>query len=258
MSKSKDEELSPLGVYEPGMNWNPVEKVILERRSIRLFKQKKPLPDSMIRRILEAGRFAPSAGNSQPWKFIVVKSPEIIAEMEQDAVRFAKRLMSLVDYSTSKKKRKYFKPFIKMIIKMKANELAPQPFGALQQIAAEKVPVFYHAPVLILILTDTRGVSHPLVDVGIAGQNMVLAAHSMGAGTCWLGMINLLTHPLNVRAARKWKKFFGIKYPYELNDIIAVGWPKGNFDGKVAREVQLVQWFEGGMKDKPRLERQGE
>ncbi|MDI6742872.1 MAG: hypothetical protein QMD11_09035, partial [Smithella sp.] len=46
---SAKETLSPLGKYVEGMPWNPVEKVILERRSIRAFK-KEPLPDSMIKR----------------------------------------------------------------------------------------------------------------------------------------------------------------------------------------------------------------
>ncbi|MDI6742521.1 MAG: nitroreductase family protein, partial [Smithella sp.] len=95
---SKDETLSPLGKYEEGMPWNPVEKVILERRSIRAFK-KEPLPDSMIKRILEAGRYAPSAGNMQPWKFIVVNSPEILAEMEKDAQKVVRFFMFLLDYT---------------------------------------------------------------------------------------------------------------------------------------------------------------
>ncbi|MFX0101519.1 MAG: nitroreductase family protein [Candidatus Hodarchaeota archaeon] len=254
---SKEEQLSPLGNYEEGMNWNPVEKVILERRSIRLFK-KEPLPDNMIRRILEAGRFAPSAGNCQPWKFVVVKSPEIIAEMEKDAVKFAKKLMTLLDFTRSRVKRFFTRLFSKMIIWFQANNLAPQPFGAIQQIAAEKVPVFYNAPVLILLLTDKRGVSKPELDIGVAGQNMVLTAHSMGAGACWIGMVNLIMHPLNMFTARKWKKFFGIKYPYELTDLIALGWPKKRFDGMVPREIQLVDWYEGGLGDPPRTERQGE
>ena len=38
-NKTDLDELSPLGVYEEGMNWNPVEKVIYERRSIRSFKK---------------------------------------------------------------------------------------------------------------------------------------------------------------------------------------------------------------------------
>jgi len=55
--------------------------------------QKETLPDNLIRRILESARFAPSTGNGQPWKFIVIKSPEIIAEMERDAARISKFFM---------------------------------------------------------------------------------------------------------------------------------------------------------------------
>lgn len=80
---SEAEEFAPLGVYHEGTNWNPVEKVIFERRSIRVFK-KEPLPRGVIRRILEAGRFAPSAGNSQPWPstklaYYLVGSPSPVA-----------------------------------------------------------------------------------------------------------------------------------------------------------------------------------
>lgn len=53
------------------------EKVILSRRSVRLYK-KEQVPEFMVKRILEAGRFAPSAGNFQPWKFIVLRDPEVI------------------------------------------------------------------------------------------------------------------------------------------------------------------------------------
>lgn len=250
---AKNEELSPLGTYEPGMNWNPVEKVILERRSIRVFK-KKPVPDNLIRRILESARFAPSAGNTQPWKFLVVNNPEIIAEMERDAVAFAQKLMKLLDYTDKKHRRR----LTKMVIKMKINELAPQPFGALQTIAAGDVPVFYNPPVMILMLMDKRGASNPKIDIGIVGQNMVLTAHSLGLGTCWIGMIKLLLHQLNGKSRRKWRKFFGVRFPYELSECICLGYPKGKYDGQVAREVQLVSWYEGGMKDKPRVERQGE
>ena len=80
------------------MEWTEVEKVILSRRSTRAFK-KDPIPDYMIRRILEAGRFAPSAGNSQPWRFGIVKSPEILEAMEKDAIKLSKRMMFVLDYT---------------------------------------------------------------------------------------------------------------------------------------------------------------
>jgi len=46
--------------------YTETEKVILRRRSVRLYK-KEQVPEFMVKRVLQAGRFAPSAGNSQPW-----------------------------------------------------------------------------------------------------------------------------------------------------------------------------------------------
>lgn len=52
-----------------------VFEAIRTRRSIRKFRP-KPIPDEKLEMILEAGRLAPSAGNRQPWRFVVVKDPE--------------------------------------------------------------------------------------------------------------------------------------------------------------------------------------
>ena len=53
-----------------------VMDAILKRRSIRDY-QDKPVEEQKLTRVLEAGRQAPSASNKQPWKFVVVKDPEI-------------------------------------------------------------------------------------------------------------------------------------------------------------------------------------
>jgi nitroreductase len=47
-------------------------KIIKQRRSIRKYRQ-KPLDDKLIMRIIEAGRWAPSGLNNQPWKFMLIK-----------------------------------------------------------------------------------------------------------------------------------------------------------------------------------------
>jgi nitroreductase len=52
-----------------------VLEAIRTRRSIRKFRP-KPIPNEKLKTILEAGRLAPSAGNRQPWFFVVVKDPE--------------------------------------------------------------------------------------------------------------------------------------------------------------------------------------
>jgi len=50
--------------------------VVQKRLSVRSYKP-DPVPDDVLNRVLEAGRLAPSAKNLQPWKFIIVKDPEV-------------------------------------------------------------------------------------------------------------------------------------------------------------------------------------
>lgn len=56
-------------------------EAIRTRRSIRKYED-KPIPDEMIREMLEAAMMAPSAGNAQPWQFIVVTDSELLKSMQ--------------------------------------------------------------------------------------------------------------------------------------------------------------------------------
>jgi nitroreductase len=59
-------------------------EVIKKRRSERHFKP-DPVPDETVMRIMECGLRAPSAGNMQPWQFIIVKNPELKADLAEAA-----------------------------------------------------------------------------------------------------------------------------------------------------------------------------
>src|SRR3972149_101845 len=61
-----------------------VKEAIERRRSIRKFKP-DPIPDEFIDQILEAGRLAPSASNRQPWRFQVIKDPELRRKLAEEA-----------------------------------------------------------------------------------------------------------------------------------------------------------------------------
>jgi nitroreductase len=217
-----------------------VEKVILERRSVRRYKDQQ-VPEKLVRRILEAGRFAPSAGNSQPWRFIVVRDKEMLEDMEKYVRRRCRFFSLLLNWQNS--------PLGKLAwinsqvyIRLMPNELHPIPFGAMQLIAEGKLGLFHGAPTVILILMDKRGVSKPQVDIGICGQNMVLAAHSLGLGTCWVGFVEMF------KFGFKWKRKLGIRWPYRLIEAIALGYPVGEPDGMVERELHEIDWWENGAK----------
>ena len=55
-------------------------EVIRTRRSVRSFK-KEPIPEDVLKRVLEAARVAPSGGNRQPWRFILVKDETLRQKM---------------------------------------------------------------------------------------------------------------------------------------------------------------------------------
>jgi nitroreductase len=142
---------------------NEVIKAIHTRRSVREFLDKLPT-EREIREILEAGIWAPSGLNNQPWRFIVVKEPG------------KKDLMSkLTHYSRTVKS----------------------------------------APALIAVFMDQEASYDRTKDcmgIGASNQNILLAAHSLGLGTVWLGEI--LVKKL-LKAPEKW----------ELMAVIALGYP---------------------------------
>jgi nitroreductase len=93
---------------------------------------------------------------------------------------------------------------------------------------------------VILILKDKRGVSNPDLDAGICGQNMVLAAHSLGLGTCY---VSLPMDPLSRFLMAGFRKRLGIASPFEAVTSIAIGYAKGKIDSPVKRDTPRVKWI---------------
>ena len=213
--------------------WTETELVILRRRSVRLF-QKKQVPENLVRRILEAGRYAPSTGNNQHWRFSVVRDPKMLDEMEKNMAFLLGAIGDALNYW----KRPYLKPLIKYMQYKYPHDIHPTPHGVLKNISKKDFKVFWGAPTVILCFKDVRGIGDPGMDLGIAGQNMVIAAHSMGLGTCWVGLTKALA------VFPKWKKLFDLKYPYSLEQAICVGYPVGEADGFVPRDTHAIDWFD--------------
>ena len=214
------------------------EEVILRRRSVRLYRNQQ-VPEFMIRRILEAGRFAPSAGNGQPWKFVVLRDAEMIAGLTATVVSLCRVFCGLIDYTVPGKW--WRRPLAKLFIRLQPADLHPVPFMALAEIADGRLGLYHGAPTVILIFKNVRGISNVDLDCGIAGQNMALAAHSMGLGTCWVSFTKLA-----FTYSRKWKSALGIGHPYKFVSSLAVGWPQGAPDGMVPRPTHAVDWYENG------------
>lgn len=228
-----------------GAEWNAVERVILQRRSIRKYK-KAQVPAHLIRRMLEMGRYAPSQGNCQPWKFVVVRDAEMIQGMEDFCVGECKKLSASLDYANmpaGSVKRSVTRAKAKLFNRLQPNMMHPVPVTAITAIAQGRFAVFHRAPTIILLLMDKRGIGVPAIDIGICGTNIVLAAQSLGLGTCWIGFSKFLNQ------SRQWCEKFGVEEPYEISEAITVGYPVGDPTRMIARETHEIAWFDGGKKE---------
>ena len=214
-------------------DWTNTEKVILARRSVRVYK-KKQVPEQLVRRILECGRFAPSAGNCQPWRFAVIRDRKMLEEMENDIAN----ALTIVSKAIDVENHPWKKFHTRILQQLRPNQLHPIPMAMSAAMADGTFSALFKAPTLILLFKDKRGISNPDLDLGICGQNMIIAAHSMGLGTCWLGVVTALAY------YPKWKRLFNIRHPWVLELGICIGYPSGEPNGFVHRDTQYTDWFD--------------
>ncbi len=229
--------LEPKNAENKKDEWNLIEKTILERRSVRNFKT-DPVPEPIIKRVLEAGRFAPSGGNCQPWKFIVVTDKALINEMNDAIFGILSMMDSMYKNDT----------MVQTLIPVYAADPRPGTFdprvitGGVGSIAARNAPVFLDAPVVILVACDDRAIGGPQIQAGICGQNMNLAAKSLGLGCCWVGFSQV------IEMAPAVKEKLGLADPWKINTALVLGYPKFKQEGMVPREFRPVRWFRDGAK----------
>ncbi|MBU2548978.1 MAG: nitroreductase family protein [Proteobacteria bacterium] len=213
--------------------WTSVEKCIIERRSVRNFKD-EPVPESMIRRVLEAGRFAPSAGNHQPWRFIVVTDLGFIQELEEACYGLL-NMMHMAYQNDA---------MVMGIVQMLGSPVPaglfdPRVQGGIGRVAAKELPIFLKAPVAIFLAANDR-LAGPDLQAGICGQNMNLAAQSLGLGFCWSGF------GATVEMIPDLKARLGVEAPWRIVMSMLLGYPEFRQAGIVPRQQRPVTWFRPG------------
>ena len=178
--------------------------IIKARRSIRSYEE-KPVPGEAISRMLEAARWAPSALNHQPLRYIVVTDRNVIDSLSKKTIACAGKVTRWL-------------PLLRLFVKtLRDKKLAEK----IRERAASTSgdPIFYHAPLLILILADKK-MFHAGGDIGFAAENMLLEATAMGLGSCVIGFASLLNMD------RQARKILGIPPGHRILAGIIFGYPK--------------------------------
>jgi nitroreductase len=138
-----------------------VIEAIKARKSIRAY-QDKPLPKSVVKDILEAGKYAPTARNLQELEYKAITSKTLIYKLNEGI----------------------FAAMQKDGMPLKG------PPGA-------KPNFFYSAPLLLLVTAPKDNLFAP-VDAGLAIQNIMLYAASIDLGSCFIGVAKLIEQDKNL------------------------------------------------------------
>jgi len=216
---------------EPG-----IFEIMYSLRAMRRLKP-DPIPQELIWKIIEAGTKAPSGGNSQPWRFVVVQDP------------------ALKRYVQERYKRA-FDLYLQANLEAARRRAEPPPLAALQnqmraaQAANALAEHLHEAPVLVFVcmtprdlalLTDEEGRvrSHAALYASIfpAAQNILLACRALGLGA------TLTT--LHLVYEGEIKECLGIPAEVETVAMIPIGYPRGKFGPTTRAPVEEVTYWDG-------------
>ena len=178
-----------------------LDDVIKSRRSIRRYKD-QPVPVDLVREVLEAGTWAPSAKNGQQWRFTVLTGQ-------------AKRAL------TDLFKRKLEVLSAKITIRNMGSSFS-------------SCSIMEEAQVLIVVWNaGEMGHDTEVHSVAAAVQNMLLKAHALGLGTCWIGDIFYASDALKKHLGKPWK----------LTAAVTLGWPAEEPKPRPRKPVEEVTEF---------------
>ncbi len=176
-------------------------RVVKGRRSIRKYSRRK-VPEETLIRVLDAARWAPSAHNSQPWRFIVITDEKLKLKLAREMANA------------------WFKDLLK----------DGYPIEEIRVLTEGSVKRFTDPPVLIVACLTMESMDRyrdkrrskaeylmAVQSVSAAIQNILLAAYSEGLGTCWF-CAPLFT-PETVR------EVLGIPEEADPQALITLGYP---------------------------------
>lgn len=189
-------------------------EAIHTRRSTRRYKEAEP-ERTLIEKVIEAGRYAPSGGNNQTTHFIVINDKNTRDELaELVKTEFSKMEITEGMYASLK-----------------------------HSITAAKTGKYifhYGAPVLI-VTANRKGYGNAVADSACALENMMIAANALDLGSCWINQLHWLD---SNKAIRSFLESRGLKEEETITGGLIIGYPEGGVPERkpLERKGNPVTW----------------
>lgn len=202
--------------------------IIVSRRSVRQFK-KETVPKEIIEQILDLAKYAPTASNNQNVGYIVITDKHLIEEA-------AGKIFGLGSRLYNKTKSGIGRLFVNLTGLSENRYLKVMDYAQEQNRQNGRDFILHNAPVLILIHSPRMPFASD--NCNIAATTIINYAHTLGLGTCFIGMIVLA-----LRFSGSLRKKFGVPKDRKVYAALVMGYPAYRFANTVSRKKPEVQWL---------------
>ena len=206
------------------------------RRSVRQY-QKRPVEREKIERIIEAGRFAPTGANVQPFRFSVVQTLEVLHSIKRMIIGgFVERTAREDRIPAAKIKRGET---------LSAAENAQHAYAERWREKADDLDrgvdrLLFGAPALISLYVPAAFTAFS-TEVGLTGMQMMLMAESLGLGSCFIGWIAGASVGIG-NFLPEVKKAMNIPEDNTLSLAFVVGYSAVDYLRSVSRKPARIVW----------------
>ncbi len=215
--------VSPTDAYlAPGeLDTALLVRLMRSRRSCRRFTQ-EPVPRQVLDDLVRIAITAPSGTNSQRWTFGVLPHRQAVLRLAEAVGKFFAGI-----------NRKAANPLLRLLSRQLAGyyrEYYEKIVEALRQWHEEGRDRLFHGASAVILVGSLPGASCPKEDALLATQNILLAAHAMGLGTCLIGFAVAA-----IAGDRSLGSLLGLADGEQVHAVIALGYPAVTYQHPAAR-----------------------
>ncbi|MCG8567933.1 MAG: nitroreductase family protein [Desulfobacterales bacterium] len=213
---------------------NQFSQLLASRRSCRNFRS-RAVEAAKLRDLIKLGALAPSGTNSQDWTFSCIPTRDRVLEFGGDIKRFFQNLNKKAENALLRKGL--------ALVGVKALDHYYQEYyesvkEAMEDMELRNVDRLFHgAPALIMVGSGPNA-SCPMEDAMLATENIILAAHTMGLGSCLIGFA-VEAMKADASIPRKWN----IPKSETIYSVIALGYPDETYQTVTGRKAPLIRFL---------------
>ncbi|HTZ40821.1 MAG TPA: nitroreductase family protein [Syntrophales bacterium] len=230
-----------LATIETGGCWLPfgefdtalLVRLLYSRRSCRCFTD-APVERSALEDLARIGTMAPSGTNSQRWSFTIVPDRAALLAFGRRIGGFYGRLNRLAANPAA---RLFSRLFMQDKLGHYYRRYYNQVEEALRQFHETGRDRLFHGATAAILIGTEPGATCPREDAMLAAQNIALAAHTMGIGTCLIGFAVEA-----MRRDRSIQRSLGIPETEDVHAVIALGQPAVAYLRPAGRKPAKVRY----------------